>query len=34
MQELPATIEIVPTVLPVIVPVRPSPRSRAMRQTI
>jgi diacylglycerol kinase (ATP) len=34
MQELPATIEIVPRVLPVIVPVTPSPRSTATKDAI
>ena len=34
MQELPATIEIVPRVLPVIVPVTPSPRSTTAKDAI
>jgi diacylglycerol kinase (ATP) len=34
MQELPATIEIVPRVLPVIVPVTPSPRSTTTKDAI
>jgi len=34
MQELPATIEIVPRALPVIVPVTSSPRSRTTRDAI